>query len=87
MARCLFKNILLKKSCYTCSGVWLPGESLDTLVVRLPGSEAFDNLETPALFAPDVVDLHGCFALCRKVQVLLGQVGPQLPDLKLEMVE
>lgn len=64
----------------------LPGVSLAALVVRLPRSQAFYNLKTPALFAPYMVDLHGCFTFCRKVQVLLGQMGPQLPDLKLEMV-
>lgn len=63
----------------------LPGISLAALIVRLPRSQAFYNLETPALFAPNMVDLHGCFTLCREVQVLLGQMGPQLPDLELEM--
>lgn len=64
----------------------LPGVFLATLIVRLPRSQAFYNLKTPALFAPYMVDLHGCFTFCRKVQILLGQMGPQLPDLKLNMV-
>lgn len=74
------------KSLYcTCSGTRLPGVSA-ALIVRLPRSQAFYNLKTPALFAPYVVDLHGCFTFRCKVQVLLGQVGPQLPDFKLEIV-
>lgn len=64
----------------------LPGVSLAALIIRLTRSQAFYNLKTPALFAPYVVDLHGCFTFCCKVQVLLGQMGPQLPDLKLDMV-
>ena len=64
----------------------LPGVSLAALIVRLPRSQAFYNLKTPALFAPYVVDLHGSFTFCRNVQVLLGQMCPQLPDLKLETV-
>lgn len=41
-------------------------------------------LEGAALFTPHMVDLHGCFTLCYQIQVLLGQVSPQLPDLKLK---
>lgn len=46
------------------------------------GAEAVHLLEA-ALLAPHVVDLHGRLALRHQVQVLLGQVSPQLPDLKL----
>lgn len=64
----------------------LPGVPLAALIVRFSGSQAFHNLKAPALFAPYMMNLHGCFAFCRKVQVLLGQMGPQLSDLKLETV-
>lgn len=77
---CIFKKN------HTCSGVCFPGVSLTTLIIRLPWSQPFNDLKTSALFAPYVVDLHGCFTLCCKVQVLLGQMCPQLPDLKLKMV-
>ena len=66
--------------------MWLPGVSLAALIVKLPRRQAFHHLKTPALFAPPMVDLHGCFTFCCQVHVLLGQMGPQLPDLKLEMV-
>lgn len=62
----------------------LPGVSLSAVVIRLPGSRALDHLETPALFAPHVLHLHGCFALGCEIQVLLSQMCSQLPDLKLE---
>lgn len=64
----------------------LPGVSLAAFIIRLPRSQALYNLKTPALFPPYVVDLHGCFTLCSKIQVLLSQMCPQLPDLKLEMI-
>lgn len=52
-------------------------------MLRGPGGQSVYFLETAALFTPHMVDLHGCFTLCYQIQVLLGQVGPQLPDLKL----
>lgn len=65
----------------------LPRVPLGAFVVRLPGSRSLHHLEVPTLFAPCVVDLHGRLALRRQVQVLLRQVCPQLPDLKLETVD
>lgn len=62
----------------------LPGVSLSAFIVRLPGSHALYDLKAPALFAPHVLDLHGCFALGCEIQVLLSQMCSQLPDLKLE---
>ncbi len=84
----IFFNPLSKTQapCCTCSGVRLPGVSLAALIVRLPRSQAFYNLEAPSLFSPNVVNLHGCFTFCCKVQVLLGQMCPQLPDLELETI-
>lgn len=65
----------------------LPGVPLGALVIRLPRSRSLHHLKVPTLFAPHVVDLHGCFPLGRQVQVLLRQMGPQLSDLKLRTVE
>lgn len=62
----------------------LPGAPRSALIIGLPGSQALHDLETPALFAPHVLDLHGCLALRCQIQVLLSQVSSQLPDLKLE---
>ncbi|TNN87618.1 hypothetical protein EYF80_001965 [Liparis tanakae] len=70
----------------TCGAVGLSEVPLAALVVRLPGSRALHHLEAAALFAPHVMNLHGGFAFRRQVQVLLGQMGPQLSDLKLETV-
>lgn len=66
----------------TCSP---PGLSCNDwpVVVGGPGGQPVHLLET-ALFAPHVVDLHGCFPLRYQIQVLLGQVGSQLPNLELE---
>lgn len=58
-----------------------------TVTCRPPGLPSFGRpvmlrgqsvhlLESAALLAPHMVDLHGCFALCYQIQVLLGQVGP-----------
>lgn len=71
----------------TCCAMRLPGVPLGAFVVRLPRSRPLHHLKVPTLFAPRVVDLHGCFTLRRQVQVLLRQVCPQLPDLKLETVD
>lgn len=64
----------------------LPGIPLTTLIVRLPRCQTFYNVKAPALLAPYVVNLHGCFPLCSQVQVLLGQMCSQLSDLKLKVV-
>lgn len=64
--------------------MWLPGISVAAFIIRLTRSQAFDNLKIPTLFAPDMVNLHGCFTLRCKIQILLRQMCPQLPDLKLE---
>lgn len=53
------------------------------VMLRGPGGQSIHLLETAALFTPHMVDLHGCFTLCYKVQILLSQVGPELPDFKL----
>lgn len=37
-----------------------------------------------ALFVQHMGDLQGSLSLCSQVQILLGKVGPQLPDFKLE---
>lgn len=52
-------------------------------MLRGPRGQTVHLLETAALFTPHMVDLHGCFTLGNKIQVLLSQVGPELPDFKL----
>lgn len=49
-----------------------------------PRGQSVHFLEAAVLLPPHVVDLHGGLALRHQVQVLLRQVSPQLPDLKLE---
>ncbi len=63
-----------------------PGLSSFSWAVMLgrPRGQAVHLLEAAALFTPHMVDLHGCLTLCYQIQVLLGQVGPQLPDFKLK---
>lgn len=53
------------------------------VMLRGPRGQSVHLLKTAALFTPHMVDLHGCFTLCYQIQVLLGQVGPELPDFKL----
>jgi hypothetical protein len=54
-----------------------------SLIVRLPRALALHHLVAAPLLAPHMVDLHSSLLLCSQVQVLLGQVGPELSDLKL----
>lgn len=67
----------------TCSPPGLSGFRLPVML-RSPRGQSVHFLETAALLPPHVVDLHGRLALCHQIQVLLGQVGPQLPDFELE---
>lgn len=67
----------------TCSPPGLSGFRLPVMLGG-PRGQSVHFLETAALLPPHVVDLHGCLALCHQIQVLLGQVGPQLPDFKLK---
>lgn len=55
-----------------------------TVMLGGPRGQSVHLLESAALFTPHMVDLHGCFTLCYQIQILLGQVGPQLPDFKLK---
>lgn len=53
-------------------------------MLRGPRGQTVHFLERAVLFPPHVMNLHGCFTFCNQIQVLLGQVGPQLPDFKLK---
>ena len=60
-----------------------PGVGLPAGLWGPRGLQAVHLLEGAVGFVPHVVQLHGGVPLGSQVQVLLGQVGPQLPDLKL----
>lgn len=76
---------LLKQFFFTCSS-WLSGVS-SAITVGSCWSQPVYLLETAALLAPHMVDLHSSLTLRSEVQILLGQMSPQLPDLKLKESE
>lgn len=66
----------------TCRSSWL-SPLASVLSVGGCGSESIHLLKAAALLSPHVMDLHSSLTLCNQIQILLSQVSPQLPDLKL----
>ena len=78
-----YAGILRVFPAVTCGSAGPPGVGLPAGLWGARGLQAVHLLEGAVGFVPHVVQLHGGIPLGRQVQVLLGQVGPQLPDLKL----